>query len=141
MTKRIIHAVCLALILAAAAVPQTTGKAKHRVVFQLSEPKGPAWGELTVHVNNLLANLINDGGAEVEIVFFGAGLNMLRKTNVEYEQRFRQFLGHGVTFAACQNSMGAMKLTKEDLFPFTTQVRSGVVEVVQKQEAGWSYIH
>ncbi len=134
-------AIGLAVILAPSTLPQKTTAVKHRIVLQLNEPKGAAWEELTVHVNNLLANFVNDGGAEVEIVFFGPGLNMLRKTNVEYERRFRQFLSYGVTFAACQNSMGAMKLTTEDLFPFATQVRSGVAEVVRKQEAGWSYLH
>ena len=46
----------------------------------MTEPQGPAWDELTVRVNNLLANLVPDGGAQVEIVFFGRGLDMLRKT-------------------------------------------------------------
>jgi intracellular sulfur oxidation DsrE/DsrF family protein len=141
MTKIMISAIGLASLVTLAAVPQTTVKVKHHVVFQLSEPKGPAWEELTAHVNNLLANFVNDGGAEVEIVFLGPGLSMLRKTNVEYARRFRDFLSYGVTFAACQNSMAALKLTTQDLFPFTVQVRSGVAEVVRKQEAGWAYIH
>ncbi len=141
MRKAIVLSVILALVPVLSGLSQTTARAKHRVVFQMTEPQGPAWDELTVRVNNLLANLVPDGGAQVEIVFFGRGLDMLRKSNVGYEKRFEQFVGLGVVFAACQNSMAAMKLTSADLFPFASPVRSGVVEVVRKQEAGWAYVH
>jgi intracellular sulfur oxidation DsrE/DsrF family protein len=141
MKKARVSAAALALVFAFGVESQTAGTSRHRVVFQLTEPQGPAWGELMVHVNNLLANFLQEGGARVEVVFFGPGINMVRKTNIAYEQRFKHLVDYGVTFAACQNSMGAMKLKKEDLFPFVSEVRSGVAEVVRKQEAGWSYIH
>jgi intracellular sulfur oxidation DsrE/DsrF family protein len=141
MRKEIVSAAALSLVFAFSAVSQTPVSPKHRVVVQLNEPEGPAWSDLFVHVNNLLANFTQDGGVQMEVVFFGPGLNMLRKTNAAYEKRFKKFAAYGVTFSACQNSMEAMKLTKEDLFPFVSQVRSGVAEVVRKQEAGWAYIH
>lgn len=141
MKKWIVSAAVLALGLAFGAVPQTTVSPKHRIVVQLNEPQGPAWSDLFVHVNNLVANFVQDGGVQVEVVFFGPGLNMLRKTNTIYEKRFKQLAAYGVTFSACQNSMAAMKLNKEDLFPFVSEVRSGVAEVVRKQEAGWAYLH
>src|ERR1700690_3282385 len=46
----------------------------------------------------------------------------------------------GVVLDACQNSMRLRKVTTEDLFPFASQVDSGVAELIRKQEAGWSYI-
>jgi intracellular sulfur oxidation DsrE/DsrF family protein len=141
MKSSIISSIACALLIALSASPQTPVKPAHRIVVQMSEPQGPAWSELAVHVNNLLANLVPDGGAQIEIVFLGPGLNMLRKTNVAYEKRFEQFAGLGVTFAACQNSMEAMKLAKSDLFPFASEVRAGVAEIVRKQEAGWAYLH
>jgi intracellular sulfur oxidation DsrE/DsrF family protein len=36
--------------------------------------------------------------------------------------------------------MRLRKVTTEDLFPFSSQVDSGVAELIRKQEAGWSYI-
>ena len=44
------------------------------------------------------------------------------------------------SLAACQNSMRDRNLKTEDLFPFVSQVDSGVAEIVRKQEKGWSYI-
>lgn len=141
MTKMILAACALSLVLALAAVPQTPAAPKHHVVFQLTEPDGPAWGTLIIHVTNMREAFAKDGGSEVEVVFFGAGLNMLRKTNTAYEERLKKLADSGVTLAACQNAMRLMNVKTEDLFPFASQVDSGVAELARKQEAGWAYIH
>lgn len=142
MTKRaIVCLIALALVVVFAAVSQTPAAPKHHVVFQLTEPEGPEWGTLIRHVNNLREAFAKDGGSEVEVVFFGRGLNMLRKTNTAYEERLKQLADSGVKLAACQNAMRALNIKTEDLFPFASQVDSGVAEVARKQEAGWAYIH
>jgi intracellular sulfur oxidation DsrE/DsrF family protein len=75
-------------------------------------------------------------GSEVEVVFFGAGLNMLRKTNTACKERLKSLADSGVTLSAGQN---AVRL--KDLFPFASQVDSGVAEPAPKQEAGRAHIH
>ncbi|MBZ5602625.1 MAG: DsrE family protein [Acidobacteriia bacterium] len=139
--KAVFLAIALTLAAVAVAVSQTPASPKHHVVFQMTEPQGPAWGTLFGHVNNLRAAFSKDGGSQVEVVFFGGGLNMLRKTNTEYEEQLKQLADSGVTLAACQNAMRRLNLKTEDLFPFVTQVDSGVAELARKQEAGWAYIH
>ena len=142
MTKRIVLGlIVLALVLGFVAVSQTPAPPKHHVVFQLTEPEGPEWGTVIRHVNNLRDVFAKDGGSEVEIVFYGRGLNMLRKTNTAYEERLKQLAENGVKVSACQNAMRAMNVKTEDLFPFASQVDSGVAELARKQEAGWAYIH
>ena len=142
MNKRtVICLIALALVAVFAAVSQTPASPKHHVVFQLTEPEGPEWGILILHVKNLQAAFAKDGGSEVEVVFFGRGLNMLRKTNTAYQARLKELADSGVKLAACQNAMRMMNVKSEDLFPFATEVDSGVAEVARKQEAGWAYIH
>ena len=142
MTKRaIVCLIALALVVVFDAVSQTASSPKHHVVFQLTEPEGPEWGILIRHVTNLREAFAKDGGSEVEVVFFGRGLNMLRKTNTAYEQRLKELADSGVKLAACQNAMRVMNIKTEDLFPFAAQVDSGVAEIARKQEAGWAYIH
>lgn len=70
----------------------------------------------------------------------GKGLGMILKTNTGQETRLQMLSKSGVVFAACENTMKRMNVTKEQLFPFAATVDSGVAEVVRKQEAGWSYI-
>jgi intracellular sulfur oxidation DsrE/DsrF family protein len=141
MRKILISVAALALVLVFSAVSQTQKTPKHHVVFQLSEPEGGAWTVLPLHVNNMRKAFEQDGGSQVEVVFFGAGLNMLLKKNTAYEERLKQLVDSGVTLSACQNAMKVMNVKTEDLFPFASQVDSGIAELVRKQEAGWSYIH
>jgi intracellular sulfur oxidation DsrE/DsrF family protein len=140
MKKTILFVAALALTLVFAAVSQTPAAPKHRVVFQLTEPQGPAWDMLIGHVQNMRAAFAKDG-SEVEVVFFGPGLNMLLKKNTAQEEQLKKLVESGVTLAACQNAMRFYKVKTEDLFPFASQVDSGVAELARKQEAGWAYIH
>ena len=145
MNKKIaVSSAALALMFMSAAAAQTTAPAsvspKHHVIFQLSEAQGPTWDTVIRHTNNLIKAFEKDGGAQVEIVFFGQGLKMLLKSNKEYEERLKKLADDGVILAACQNAMKAMKVATEDLFPFAVQVDSGVAEITRKQEAGWAYV-
>ena len=141
MKKTLLFAAALALAFVIGAVSQTPKTSKHRVVFQLDEPEGAAWDSLVKHVNNTRDALAKDGGSQVEVVFWGAGLNMLRKTNPAYEARLKQLSDDGVTLSACRNAMRVMNVKTEDLLPFASEVDSGIAEIVRKQESGWAYIH
>ena len=141
MKKTLLSVAALTLVLVITAVPQITKTAKHHVVFELIEPDGAAWDSLVKHVSNTRNALAADGGSQIEVVFWGAGLNMLRKTNGAYEERLKQLADDGVTLSACQNAMRVMNIKTEDLFPFASQVDSGIAEIVRRQEEGWAYIH
>jgi uncharacterized protein len=145
MKRAILSTIVLVLIAVIAAVSQTAPPAKHRVVFQLSEPEGQAWEMLIAHVTNMRAAFAKDGnvkdGSEVEVVFFGPGLNMMLKKNTAYEARLKELSDSGVKLSACQNAMKFLNVKTEDLFPFASQVDSGIAQLARRQEAGWAYIH
>lgn len=141
MKKYLLYAVGLAVLAAAVAMSQTPARPKHHTVFQLTEPEGQAWNLVELHAQNLKEALDKDGGVEVEVIFFGAGLNMLKKTNTAHEQKLKHLVDMGVKLSACQNAMKLMNIKTEDLFPFASQVDSAVAELTRKQEAGWAYIH
>ena len=46
----------------------------------------------------------------------------------------------GVRFAACQRAMRGHNLELKDLVAGTVPVPAGIVEVVLRQEQGWTYI-
>ena len=141
MKKLLVSLAALALVFVSGAVSQTPKAAKHHIVFEVNEPEGAAWDSLVKHVNNVRKALAPDGGSQVEIVFWGPGLNMLLKTNTAYEARLKQLVDDGATLSACQNAMHVMNVKTEDLFPFASQVDSGIAQIVRRQEAGWAYIH
>ena len=142
MKTILFSAVALACFLGYAALSQTPAAGpKHHVAFQLSEEDDVAWNSLIVHVNNTRKALADDGGSQIEVVFWGPGLEMLRKTNTAYAERLKALADFGVKLLACRNAMKNRSVTTEDLFPFAGQVDSGIAEIVRKQEAGWAYIH
>ena len=47
---------------------------------------------------------------------------------------------NGVIFVACENTMAKKNITKEELIENVGTVPSGIVEIIIKQEQGWSYI-
>ena len=131
----------LALLSASGTIAQTPVEPKHHVVIQMTEPEGAAWNALVLHVNNTMKALAEDGGAQVEVVFYGSGLLMLNKASKSYEEPLKKLSEAGVKLVACRNSMKNRNVKTEDLFPFAGQVDSGIAEMVRKQEAGWAYIH
>jgi intracellular sulfur oxidation DsrE/DsrF family protein len=141
MKTKIYCGIAVSLALALAAISQTASSPKHHVVFQLSEAEGAEWDTVISHVNNLQTAFAKDGGSQVEVVFFGDGIEMLRKTGAKYEDRLKKLADGGVTLAACQNAMRRRNLKSGDLFPFAKEVDSGVAELARKQEAGWAYLH
>lgn len=110
----------------------------YKLVVQVSESDPARWN-LTL---NNVKNAQKDMGAslaEVEIVAFGPGLDML-KDDSEVGARIQEALSRGVKVLACRNTMGAMKLKEADLQPNIGFVPAGVVEIIQKQAQGYSYL-
>lgn len=46
----------------------------------------------------------------------------------------------GVKFAACNNTMQKMKIDKKEMCDFVTVVPAGVMELIKKQNEGYSYV-
>lgn len=139
--KTLVSVPALALLLGVAAFAQTPATPKHHAVFQLSEPDGAAWSSLSLHVNNVMKALAEDGGSQIEVVFYGPGLAMLTKASKTYEDALKQLSDKGVKLLACRNAMKMRNVKSEDLYPFAGEVESGIAEIIRKQESGWAYIH
>jgi hypothetical protein len=131
-----------ALTLSGAALAQTApaaAPAKHKVVLQMNVADNDSWNQLLGNIGNVQTAFRKDG-VQIEVVFYGKGISALLKTNSAFEERLKKAAADGVILAACQNSMRLRKITSQDIFPFSTEVDSGVAELVRKQEAGFSYI-
>jgi intracellular sulfur oxidation DsrE/DsrF family protein len=83
----------------------------------------------------------------VDIVAYGPGLHMLRADTSPVQDRIKQLKGMAfpskVQFSACGNTKENME--KKEGHPVAvlsdaTIVPSGVVQLMEKQEKGWSYV-
>ena len=111
---------------------------KHRVVIQLSSSDTLVWKGL---MNNLKS--LKEGWGEtveIEVVVHSAGIEMLMTAKTTEQKRITEFKNMGIVFVACQNTMKAKKLTKEEIIAEAGYVPMGVGEIIMKEEQGWSYL-
>lgn len=78
--------------------------------------------------------------AQIEVVCHANSLDMLLKSGSKVASHIAALTTQNVRFAACENTMARKKATREDLVPGAETVPSGLVEIILKQEEGWSYI-
>ena len=125
----------LALLLPLPALAQSKA---HRVLFALTSPDESDWNLTTGNIRNLIAGFAPEE-VQVEVVVYGPGIVFL-KSDTSAAADIKDLQSKHVRFAACANSMRARHLTQPDLVPGAEVVPSGIVEVVRKQEEGWTYI-
>lgn len=111
---------------------------RHRIVFAMTSPDEADWRLTIGNIRNLLA-AFPPNSTDVEVVTYGPGLNMVKKSSSVGADVQALQLVH-VRFVACEHTMQAQHVTLADLLKDLETVPSGVVEVITRQEQGWSYI-
>ena len=126
------------LIAAHAQGTGATGQKRHKIVIQVSDNDPAKWN---LALNNA-KNLQDDVGAanvDVEIVAYGPGIGML-KLESPTGARIADAMKANVRVVACENTMRAQKIAKEDMLPAISYVPAGVTEIMKKQSEGWAYL-
>ena len=132
---------CISVPVAQAADNSPTGSTHvggHKVVFQVSDGDAKKWAMALNNIRNLQDD-VGSEGVDVELVTYGPGIGMLRFDS-ELADRVAEALGRGVRIVACENTMQAQKLKREDMLPNVGFVKAGVVEIMTRQEQGYQYI-
>lgn len=142
---RLMGALAATLLLLGSVVASAQGRPasgastpKYRVVMQVSNPEPRGWHQT---LNNAIALTKNagPGNVEIEIVANGMGIGML-KFNSPEAREVAAVLGMGIKVLACGETMKALMLEKDDMLPNIGFVPGGLIEVLDRQRDGWSYI-
>jgi uncharacterized protein len=121
-------------------VPATAAKAAgpQRVVMQVSDADPGKWNLAFNNARNIQSDL-GAKNVEIEIVAYGPGIGML-KSGSAVAPRIDEATLAGVKVVACENTMHAQKLARSDMVSGIDYVAAGVVEIMKRQQEGWSYI-
>lgn len=114
-----------------------TDNKKHKIVFQLASDDTLVHKALMKQLNNIVTVAPE---TKVEVVVQGGGLTMLMLNKTIVQEKIAQLKKKNVEFMACEFSMTDRKITKEMMIPEAGFVPYGILEIVAKQEEGWSYI-
>ena len=113
-------------------------KQAHHMVFQVLDDDPVKW----VHALGIAKNVqqyLGKDKVSIEIVVHGGGIYMLTRdsavaSSVTAAQK------NGIVFAVCEHTMKRDNFTEKDLHTGVKLVPIGAVEIMQKQEAGWTYL-
>jgi hypothetical protein len=129
---------CLtAAIGAVQAAPGAIAKVDERIVVQVSDGDPASWNQALNVVRNLRAAY--GPATQVEVVAFGNGIGMV-KMDSEVGNRVGEAVAAGVPVYACENTMRGRKLSRDDMLDKVGYVPAGIVEIIDKQRAGWATV-
>lgn len=111
---------------------------KYKVVIQVSDADPKKWNLALNNAKNVQTDLGKEK-VEIEIVAYGPGISML-KLESEVGNRVAEAAASGVKVVACENTMKSQKISKDDMLTEISYVKAGVVELMLKQQEGYSYI-
>lgn len=109
----------------------------HRIVFQLVSGDTLAHKQLMKQLNNIKSVAPT---TQMEVVCHGPGLDMLVAEKTMVADKIKKLTESGVVFNACEFSMTERKVEKSALIKEAGLVPAGIIEIVTRQEQGWSYI-
>ncbi|MDX2283633.1 MAG: DsrE family protein [Bacteroidia bacterium] len=127
----------LPLALLRAQTTPAADAAVHRIVYQMTSSDSVVHKAFIRQLGNVTSTAPT---AQIEVVCHGPGLDLLVRSNTTVAKGIAEMSGKGVVFVACEFTMRQRSLTKEALVPQAGTVESAILEIVKKQEAGWSYI-
>ena len=128
----------LAFTPAAASAQAAAPATRYKVVFQVSDNDPAKWNLALNNARNVQVDLGMDN-VDVEIVAYGPGLPML-KSDSKVAPRLDSAIKQGVTLLACENTMRNTKVDKSEIQSGVKFVDAGVVHIMKREMAGWSYV-
>ena len=146
MFRRLATAILLSITFAASALA-ADGK-PHRIAIQIDQNDPQVMNLVLNNATNVIEYYRGKNEeVDVEIVAYGPGLHMLRTDSSPVQDRIRRlkdmaFPGK-IQFSACNNTKQGMEKAEGhaiSIVPEATIVPSGVVRLMELQEAGWSYV-
>jgi len=115
-----------------------TAKTIHQIVIQLNTADTSAWSSTIGNIKNI--QKIWSTNLQIEVVVHGKAIDFLVKDKTHLAKEIEALTKDGIQFSACENTMRKHGIDKSAILSFAQTVPSGVVEVISKQEQGWSYL-
>ena len=128
----------LAALALAFAAASACAAGPNRVVIQVSDNDPAKWNLALNNARNIQSDL-GASNVEIEIVAYGPGLNMVKSGSAVAPRIDEAVLG-GTKINACENTMAAQKVGRDQILSGVTYVPAGVVEIMKRQQEGWAYL-
>jgi hypothetical protein len=117
-----------------------------RVLVHLTSSNSEAGLSTLTNLEQMLQNYRASGEqVQVEVIANGHGINLLRQGTTPFGELIARLSDEydNLSFAACKSTIDQIQITEGseiELIPEARLIDSGVVEVIERQKQGWTYI-
>lgn len=125
------------LLVSALVISSAFVKAQSKIVWEMASGDTAQQRILFKQIGNVLAAAPD---TKIEIVFHGPSVYGLLKDSGYFKEQIIGFHKKGVVMAVCNNALKNRNIKPERVIPEATIVPVAILELVKKQEEGWSYI-
>lgn len=108
-----------------------------QVIFHIDEIA--KWPMVLANVKNLL-KVVDKQSSKIVVLANAKAVSAYTTADGEYLSAMQALSQNGVSFEACKNSLTGLKIEPHLLSDFVTVVNVGVLELIEKQTAGYAYI-
>ena len=113
-------------------------KKQHKIIFDISSSDTADHSTVIRQVNNVLKA---SPQTKIEVVFHGKAVYALVKEKTTLNDKIDELVNKkNVVIAACNNSLIRLNISKDELLSSAIVVPVAMLELMDKQEKGWSYI-
>ncbi|RAJ05486.1 hypothetical protein LX64_02644 [Chitinophaga skermanii] len=120
-------------------VPAVATLQHYNALYILNESDDKKIRALLRNIGNALNDPRLKGKLHVEVVVFGDGVEMNKKSN-PYAALMLPLKEKGVVFVQCENTLAERKIDKSEVHDFLGFVPSGNGEIILRQYEGWAVI-
>jgi uncharacterized protein len=112
----------------------------YKALYILDESNEKKMKGVLRNINNALDDPRLKGKLQVELVAFGDGVEIFKKSN-NFDTLLLALQKRGVILAQCENTIRERKISKDELWPFISYVPSGNGEIIIRHYQGWATVH
>jgi uncharacterized protein len=117
--------------------PQPTFENPRKLVINLHDSDLDTVNHTIGSIYNILKEYPSET-LKVAVVLYGKGMRVVKK---DYDKatidRIKSLMEYDVEFIGCRNTMETMKWTEDDFIDGMDYVQAGIVEIIERQTAGY----
>ena len=122
------------------ATPKPAIDHQRQLVFSIDSADIKVINHVLSTINNVM-KFYRPENTEVVVVAYSQGIKaLLKKDNKEIRTRIEALMTYDVEFVACGNSMRTLKIDKKELLNDINFATAGIVEIIERQLQGFTYI-
>ena len=118
----------------------TASLKEYKALYILNQSDDKKIKAIVRNINNALEDPRLRGKLKIELVAFGEGVEIFKKSN-HYDTLLMSLKNKGVLLAECENTLTEKKISKDELWDFISYVPSGNGEIIIRQYQGWAVVH